>query len=218
MDERKVDKHEGYGLASFHRVSGHTTLFGSEFKHQNYVQLTINRAELHRDLSHSWYFGRDELIQISMSEAQFCELITRMNMGSGTPVTLNHIAGKRMEPIPPPKSERAQHKAEFKEDCLAATKALDAALTAMDALVAAGKANKGQLQHARETLLAARRPFIDGIPFVEDSFAEAMENTVARGRMEIDAHLALVANFLGTKQLRDQFAETSPKLLEGPTE
>lgn len=55
----QVQTHESFGLASLsHRgSSGDGSFFGSKVRHDNSVTLTVKRAEMHRDLSHEWYFG-----------------------------------------------------------------------------------------------------------------------------------------------------------------
>src|SRR5690242_14536561 len=74
----KIRKHPSFGMIGLSHVqSTGTVLVGSEFKHQNFITLTIQRAEHQRDLSREWWFGKERLIEIHMSEAQFVEFIAR---------------------------------------------------------------------------------------------------------------------------------------------
>src|SRR5689334_14156188 len=48
----KIRKHPSFGMIGLSHVqSTGTVLVGSEFKHKNFIKLTIQRAENHRDLS-----------------------------------------------------------------------------------------------------------------------------------------------------------------------
>ena len=99
--EEIAENHQSYGMVGIsHAQSTGTHLVGSEFKHHHFVTLTIRRAEKHRDLSREWWFGKNELIEIHLSEAQYVELMSRPNMGDGVPCTLARVAGEAM-PEPP---------------------------------------------------------------------------------------------------------------------
>jgi hypothetical protein len=85
-----VFRHPAFGNICVSRPSGSATLFGSELKHQHYVSITINRAEKHRSLHRDWIFGKDTILEISMSESQWATFVASSGMGGGTPCTLNY--------------------------------------------------------------------------------------------------------------------------------
>ena len=68
-----------------------TVLFDSEHPHSHYIQLRINSAYLVRNLSHDWVHSDKELVEVSMTEAQWAACITSLNHGSGVACTIDHI-------------------------------------------------------------------------------------------------------------------------------
>jgi hypothetical protein len=215
MSDERIESHPSYGLARFSRVSGRTNLFGSEFEHQHFMSLTITRAERHRDLSRDWYFGREELIEIDLSEAQFVEMITTPNIGQGVPVTLNHVMGERMPPVPRREETIKVHRAEMKEDARRCMTELNTGIAAFEKAIEAGTLSKGKLREILQHFISAERAVSDALPFVEKQFGEAMENTVARAKTEIDAYVSQMAMRIGVKALQGEAVEQAPKLTEG---
>ena len=82
-DDREVLTHPAYAQVSISHVSGSSDLYGSDFTHQNYVTLSISRSELHRDLNRDWYFEREELIEIALSEAQYATMVAAPRIIAG---------------------------------------------------------------------------------------------------------------------------------------
>ena len=100
----KYDEHPAYGVAVFNRMQGRTArLFGSPLKdHSHTVQLTIMRAAIKHDLGQDWIHsaGGQELITVTLSPAQFADLLTNMNVGDGVPCTIERVQGERMPDVP----------------------------------------------------------------------------------------------------------------------
>ena len=91
----KKEKHPSYGMLGFSRRQGSkTNLFGSSIQHQNTISMTLRQGEMHRGLNTDWFFGGDVIVEVEMSQAQFAEAITSMNMGSGVPVTIRYQENK----------------------------------------------------------------------------------------------------------------------------
>ena len=114
---RNRKEHPSYGVLGFHRVSscGSTTLFGSSIKHSNTIMLTLKTASMERGLNSDWYYGGHELFRVEMSQTQFAELITSMNIGDGVPVTIRSIQGETVPPCPF-ESKADLHRAEFRDE------------------------------------------------------------------------------------------------------
>jgi len=73
--------------------------------HRDQIEIAIRRSELHRNLSQDWYFPRDEVIAVRMSEAQFAAFVSSVNVGSGAPCT--RLNGQFLPTIPyRPQQER----------------------------------------------------------------------------------------------------------------
>ena len=109
FDKDKEEKHPSYGVARFSRITGGSSnFFGTVIKPVHYIQL-----EIFRGIKQVCSTGGEEnfiddsripLITVRMTSAEFAELITTMNMGSGIPVTLDDIGGERIEDCPPQSS------------------------------------------------------------------------------------------------------------------
>lgn len=208
------EKHESFGMVGMcHTSSNGTILVGSEFKHHHFVTLTIKRAEKVRDLSHEWWFGREELIRISLSEAQFVEFIGRPNMGDGIPCTLEHVMGEQMPDPPEPVSMKEKFRADLKDDVNKCVNDLREATAELNKAIDEGRINKTVLREIAKKLEYAARAVDSGIPFVEKQFETAMEATVRHAAAEIEATVTQTAIRLGLEQMRS-IADGSPKLLE----
>ena len=79
MKEKR--NHPSYGQVSLSTIhsSGGVDLFGSRIKHGTFIELKIQTAELERDEFHDHYFGRDHIVKVWLSPAQFTGLLTQMN-------------------------------------------------------------------------------------------------------------------------------------------
>ena len=215
MTDAKVFKHESYGMVGISHISSTgTILAGSEFKHHHFVELTIRRAERHRDLSRDWWFGREELISIFLSEAQYVELMGRPNMGEGVPCTLNHVMGARMEAPPPPEPRKSQGHSDLEKTAAKASDAMKEALAVVEEALASGKVGKKQLEKMAFSLKCQIENFAPNMKYVVDSFDEAMNATVAKAGIEIEATVSNLALRLGIGEMRRLSVE-GPRLIEG---
>lgn len=85
-------------VVAFSRVQGHSDLFGSDIKTGHFIDLRISAAYESRDFHQTRIYADEEILSLSLSNNQFVELITQMNIGRGTPCTLNHFRGAKVEP------------------------------------------------------------------------------------------------------------------------
>ncbi len=181
----KVTRHPSYAKVVASRVSGHTQLYDSDFHHSAYMTISIRRSELHRNLNRDWHFGREELIEVALSEAQWATFVSAPNVGDGTPCTLQHIAGSQVPQLPPPETRTKQFGAEVREDLSEAVQALDAAL---DQIANLGL-SKAKADTIRNGVEAAKRKLTSAIPFVVSQFDEHMEETVERAKSEVHGYM-----------------------------
>jgi len=110
-----VDKHPSYGQIRISRVtsSRRTPLYGTSNECRETIELSIYTSDHHRELSRDWHFANQEIIRVEMSPSQFAEMITSLNIGSGTPVTIKKLQGQQVEE-PPYKNDRDLFDQEFK--------------------------------------------------------------------------------------------------------
>ena len=83
--------HPAFGMIGIFRTSGQRHLFGSPLeRHNGYVTLRVRHAERFSSGHGSdSFFGRSQIINVVLSEAQFAQLITNWNQGEGVPCTLD---------------------------------------------------------------------------------------------------------------------------------
>ncbi len=93
--------HDSFAQISFNRTVGiNTNFYGSELPQDHHITLEVHHSEIERRLTHDQYYENGRILRIRMTSAQFSELITSMNSGSGIPCTLESLEGKNIEALP----------------------------------------------------------------------------------------------------------------------
>lgn len=191
-----VSRHPAFGQISISRSQGGKgVLYGSDFLHQHQITLRIASSELHRSLSSDRPFSRKELVEVTMSEAQWATFVSSMNMGSGVPCTLNQINGERFPAIPRPTDRAKQFRDEVSEDI---QEMLDA-LKELEADIEGIGLSKTKIDHLRSKVRKARSKVESTIPFVAEQFSEHMEEEVEKAKMEVHGFVTGVAQQAGIK-------------------
>lgn len=193
FDDEKRVSHESFGYIRASRVSGQTRLFDSGLQHQHYITITIGQADQIRSFHQSHVYGKNELMQIAMTEAQFAQFITSMNVGSGAPCTLQRMNGKRVAEPPADINTKETYEAEVKEKCAKIAKSLDKAMTDAQALVKKGKAGKGELEAVLGALRQAHQDVALNFPFMQQMMAENLEKLVQQAKADINAHAVMMS-------------------------
>jgi len=200
--KEKIESHESYGLISITRQQcGERPLFGSSIKHSNTIVLKIKTAEKHRDLNRDWYFGREDIVEVEMSQTQFAEAITGLNLGSGWPVTIRRVLGKDMSP-PPESSKRLEFEKEFKEKTDIVSENISK-LTQEFKSAIENKATKKQLREFATRLEMLTQEIQSNMPFVNKQFNAQMDKTVKEAKGEIEAFTIQKITQLGINSLKE---------------
>jgi len=216
---RTYETHPAYGTAVFHRMTGHPgKLFGSNIEeHHSFIGLTICQGERMHDLGRDWIHGGKELVEVWFSPAQFAELLTTMNVGSGVPCTIKHLGvANRMPEIPEDeKSEPQRVVDDFKAKVDEIASVMDekiAVLTKM--LEEKPSINKGDRAEIKQLLEYVQREVHANFPFQVQSFNEAVEKTTVQAKAEIDALVTGVVQAAGIEALRGKAKAVSDGLSE----
>lgn len=184
---RGEEVHESWALARFNRVSGNpgAKLFDSEIRHQHYITFHVTRASRRRDLHRDWIHPERELIEISMSEAQFGALVSSFGQGAGVPVTLSWFEG---ELIPQPVNEESRLGKSHEEVKTKHAEGL-AKIKEAQALVQDAFDRKLGVKVTRERLATLQR-VIDQMPgnmeFAAKSLSEHSENVTTKMKADIE--------------------------------
>ena len=212
--DREIKTHESYGLASFSRRSdGEINLFGSSIKHSNTIALKISRAEVDRHLEQDWFHGRKELIEVEMSQTQFADLITSMNMGDGVPVTIKYVNGQRMEPCPH-ENKRQQHAKEFNERMQNLSSKLDGMTKDFFTMIEKRLPKKDQ-DDAKSMLNSLITEIRSNIPFYEKQFQRQMDKTISQAKGEIEAFVQNRIVTAGIVALKEASENSLKELSDG---
>jgi len=174
-------------------------LFDSEHGHQHFIQLRINSAYRVRSLSHDWVHQDKELVEVSMTEAQWASMISTLNHGSGTPCTLGHI----LQQQPPIKPTLADDRTSLFAGELNDTQTR--ILGRLDELM------QGRLTKAQKHELDVIKSHVAGnAKFVAESFDKHMEHRKAKFQAEAEATMNATIARLGREALAQR--------LTGPAE
>ncbi len=205
-DVELEETHESYGLAQISRVSGNARLFGSSVRHQHFFRFRIHRAR-RVATPHGEHFYTDHrvpIIEVSLSPAQFVELITTMNIGDGIPCTINEVEGVHMDPTPDDAGSELKLMVEMFEDRIVETvdklREHDDSLHVLLNKKSFTKEDKAKIHGIVHT---ARRLLDDSAPFILKVFGEHAEKMVAKGKLEVESFITLALQKAGIKAIRD---------------
>lgn len=202
--------HPTFGMIGASRVTcgpGGLYAFGSRIKHSAFIDITIRRASLERDLNHDWFYGEDELIEVRLTEAQWATFVSSLNVGFGVPCTLCHVMCERQGEVPKPEDSIAQAKMEAREEGRSVMSRLKALCNRLDDAVVNPK--KTELREILRDLKIAVDNFPGNHAYLYRSFEEHVENVVTDAKASVEAHYMAVAT---RAQMVEGYAP--PKLIE----
>lgn len=199
--EGTIATHPAFAQIRASRISGDTALYGSDFIHHNCVEIKISASELHRSHSRDWYFARNELIAVRLSEAQWATFVSTLNGSSDNPCTLVHERGTYMPDIAMPPRVNHFHE-EMQASIRKVTDQIDAAIRELDAELGTSVSNKKK-EAVMGRLRSLRQQVHSNIPFVAKSLEEHMENTVEKAKVEVHAHIENTVRRAGFQALNN---------------
>jgi hypothetical protein len=205
-DEPSVS-HPSFGMVRLSRCSGSPgRMFGSQLRqHAGYVSMTVTRGSVQHDLHHDRYMNEEEVVQVSMTAAQFAELITTLNAGEGTPCTIERVLSRRVPP-PPDDTQTTAEKIQdkFAGDQQAFVEQIGRKYEEIKRLFAEKKTlNQQDRKQVIDLLNTVMMELGANLPFRVLSFQEAAEQTVQHAKAEVDAMLSMVLHRAGLKALTD---------------
>ncbi|WP_186214420.1 hypothetical protein [Burkholderia gladioli] len=212
-NDADVYSHPAFAQISANRVSGGTMLYGSDFQHNQYIAIRIGPSKLHRRLNHDSAMGESrDYIEAKLSEAQWAEFVSSLNVGSGVQCTLDSFNGEMIPALPRPSSRRDQFSAEMKQKIEKSLAHMDDLLEEIDGM----KISEKQKEVLRSHLRMSRQELLSNMPFVLKCFAEHMEATVHKARVEINAYGTHILMRTGLAALDNPGAASAVIGYEGP--
>ena len=205
MFENK-EEHPSYGLVSFSRMTctGQKRMFGSSIdNHPTFIRLTMRSAAVHDLEKRDYYSGEKILIRADLSQAQFAELLTTMNMGEGVPCTFSFLLGQGKIEEPPVRitqAEKSQKQVEgalgniyknFEEMCSKVMGILNKKTIS--------KKTRDDVEHA---MRIARSKIKSNPSFLMQEFRRNVGKVVAEAKAEVDSFVTHVVAKTGLEALK----------------
>lgn len=199
-DNELPSEHPSYGtILASRRSSNGTKLFGSSIQHNSVIGLTISRGELSRDLNYDRIYGGERLIEIEMSQAQFAEFITGLNIGFGVPCTIKFHGNEGVE-SPPYKSKLDQFQHEFKNKMRNVGEDVKRVVAdAVEILENKKTIGKADRDHILESIKKLVQNISSNVPFVASQFNEQMDKTVHEAKQEVESFVMRKFTEIGIK-------------------
>jgi hypothetical protein len=178
--------HPSFGQISARRIQGNGEhLYGSDFTHQNWVEVVIHGSEQLRRVGGDSYFPHKEVVRVAMTESQWATFLSSINFG-GAPCTFRRLQGEAFPEIEPLGSKDALFKAALSET-------VSKSVSRIDELVDALKSDDTKISNKkRGELLSlaalARQDIVANAPFVVEQFGEHMEERVEEAKSAINAY------------------------------
>lgn len=213
MSDDRRERHPSYGVIGFSkgRSSRPVNLVGCHTHECSVISLRI------REANRIFYGGYDErfhgdqmVVEVDMSEMQFAQLISGLNVGDGVPCTIRYRQTGPMERVEePPKGDLRERFGEHLRDQLEGT--VESLNTLMSRIKEVReRPTKLGLDDLSKMAAQIQRELRANIPFTFEQFDEALNEAVTSAKIQIDAHVR-------ERQAAGYFTHDEMKLqIEGP--
>lgn len=197
--------HPSFATVRVSRVSGgDTVLFDSSIKHNGYITMTFMEAEMtDNGYRHSVMGHGREFFQVAMTENQFVAMVTRMNVGSGVPVTIQHRQIGPLEITPSiatfeSSAESLGRMANDVDDSVR-EQVRERVATLKGMLEGLPKKKAEAISNLIDIIVAQSKSNMD---YGHVCLKEKAEKLVTEAKVEIDAHVSGVITQLGVDSLQ----------------
>lgn len=184
------ESHPAFGMIGLSRVSSRSVvLFGSSVKHDHFLDLTIKGATRHTSIYRDWYFGREELIRVSISGTQLGELLSSMNVGDGVPCTITRFNGEGRPCIEEFSTVQEESQLQMEEQLSNLFQASKDLLEKAQSIVKAGAPRKADKEELLSLLTQLSHGIGGNINYASKCFEEKMEKTVMQAKGEVETFI-----------------------------
>lgn len=217
-EKEKIYTHPSYATITSSRISRgkNHALFGSSLKTNHPIRIQIQPAELHRDLNHDWIHShRLPFIEIEMSEGQWAQFVSSMNVGDGTPCTVKFLHGKPVEE-PPFLNKVVEFQDEFKDSMNKITndmrKLVKDTVEMLETKKNINKTDREIMLKQVEGLILSIK---SSLPFIAESFGDQMEKVIEDAKHQINTHYNNVIVKTGISEIAKLQSMDVPQIVEG---
>lgn len=198
--EDKEYRHKSYGVLRFSRKQGGRgkNFFASSIQPDSFIELNLHNGELITGPAGDRVYARGRaLMTVSMSNAQFSELITTMNYGSGAPCTIDYLNGEKIEQAEPIDSRKHEAYMGFKQRLDYDDSKLDEAIEK----ISNTKLSKKMKEELISVFSGIRQDLKSNAPYFLSLFQEYMDKIVVEAKQEIDSQMTNTVMNAGLKAL-----------------
>ena len=182
-------------------------LFGSDTMHTQGITLTVNTARVHEGFGSDTIFPEDQIVRLTMSQAQWAAVVSSVGLGSGVPVTLDAVMGSRMPEVQP--VNRLEKANQNVEQVIEKTLAeLQEQVTALGTAIEDRKGIK-ELRNRLNSVKCTMDNLPRNASFAVEVMQEAAEKVLGNVRADIEA-MAMQAQ----AQASTQIATATPSAIE----
>lgn len=218
-DERET--HPSYGMIRVSRIQGGgVRLFGSKLPtHNTFMELEIREGSIGHDLGRDWYSGSGgkRIVTIHMSNVQFAELITSLNIGDGVPCTIKWDGREEKEEPPLREIELTRIRNAAQKDMNAlAGRSRDRAKPVLEKLKSL-KLPKGVYEEVAMVFHLVEQDLEKNMPFAAEQFQRAADKVEQAVKAEVDAFMLHAVHKVGLAAIAERGADAVRKLLTGDT-
>jgi hypothetical protein len=215
--------HPAFATIRASRVSGSTRLFDSKIRHDGFVVVSIQGAELVEGPYDDHVYGHGRAIcEVAMSESQWVAFISRMNIGSGVPCTLQHGYTSNFAQTPSlPYQEDAVERLRRGAREMGASLDTDTEKYVKEITDIAASLPKGKQAALMATLDRLVSRVNSNTSFAKERLIEFSEKLVVDAKTELNAVVTGMVTQLGLNSLSDLAAyvkDTTPQLTKEDTE
>ncbi|MGX4996040.1 hypothetical protein [Enterobacter hormaechei] len=207
--DRIIQEHPAYGRITLtHPSGGNTEMFGSDIIHNERIALRIDLAYEETAYGIPNYRSQPQsrggrVLELELTAYQWAGLVAS-HSGNGVPCTLRYITPHGQGNLPlidGQNTSTEQANREIEASLKIMMKRHAEGLEALSALIAKGKANKGELQAAMEKFQTIHAKLPEVTAYALQTFTEHSETVMARANAEIEASLNSLIQRTGMKAL-----------------
>lgn len=183
------ETHPSWGMIEITRFTGGGhKFFDSPIRHHGGITLKIQRAQRTRTLARHWLHSRQELIEVSMTNEQFAQMLTTQGHVPGTACTIDRFNGEQM-PAAEQDDHRAPYDADLKESVSKVGEKMKPVSDLVAALVKKGSATKKDLAELAGAVQQMEQQVHSNMPYFIRAFSEGMSRVEVAAKIEIKSFL-----------------------------
>lgn len=202
--EEETMQHESFGQLIFTRVNCNPSqsFYGSELQQSHYIQMTLEESYVNRTLADEKYYTTGKILaRVRMSSGQFAEMITSLNRGSGTPVTVEVIDGKIKQALPNQESRKEFVHRKFQDRMKEFGATIRLKQQEAKEIVKKKTLSKDDMRNLTNHLEWLTGEVERNIPFFAECFQETMDEVVFEAKTEVENAIQHKINALGIESL-----------------